>query len=39
MVELFSATNEPNVMKKWQAARTKHATAPLPVAPPPREKK
>ena len=38
LIELYTATNQPDEVKKWRAERAKYPPAPLPVAPPPREK-
>jgi len=39
LLELHTATNKPDEVKKWQAERAKYPPAPLPLVPPPREKK
>jgi serine/threonine-protein kinase len=36
LIELYTATNQPDEVKKWRAERAKY---PPPVAPAPREKK
>jgi hypothetical protein len=36
LVELYAAWDKPDEAKKWRAERAKY---PLPIAPPPREKK
>ena len=38
LIELYTATDKPDEVKKWQAERAKYPPVPLPVAPPPREK-
>jgi tetratricopeptide (TPR) repeat protein len=39
LIELYTATDKPDEVTKWSAERAKYPSAPLPVAPPPREKK
>jgi hypothetical protein len=38
LIELYTATNKPDEVRKWQAERAKYPT-PKEVAPPPKEKK
>ena len=39
LIELSTATDKPDDVKKWRAVRAKYPPAPLPVAPPPHEKR
>jgi serine/threonine protein kinase len=39
LIELSTATDKPDEVTKWRGERVKYPPAPLPVAPPPREKK
>jgi eukaryotic-like serine/threonine-protein kinase len=39
LIELYTATNKPDEVKKWLVERAKYPPAPLPVAPMPRVKK